>query len=59
MVSHIKLIAVLYQGGGRGWVAKEAPKVVAGTVCKLVHRLTFHRVIGKSGVNKKASTLLR
>ena len=35
------------QGGGRSWVAKEAPRVIAGTIPKLVQRLTFHRVIGE------------
>ncbi len=34
------------QGGGRGWAAKESPRVIGGTVQQLVERLTYHRVIG-------------
>ncbi len=37
------------QGGGRGWAAKESPRVIAGTVQQLVERLTYHRVIGTFG----------
>ncbi|XP_064382815.1 uncharacterized protein LOC135331544 [Halichondria panicea] len=32
-------------GGGRGWAAKESPRVIGGTVQQLVERLTYHRVI--------------
>lgn len=34
------------QGLGRGFVAKEAPRVIAGTIPSLLQRLTYHRVMG-------------
>ena len=37
----------MYQSGGKGLVAKEAPKVVAGTIPKLLHRLISPRVMGE------------
>jgi len=41
------MIATL-QRGGHSWAAKEAPRVVGGTVQELVQRLTYHRVIGRN-----------
>ena len=43
------------QGGGRGWAAKESPRVMGGTVQQLVARLTYHRVIGERYSSLKMS----
>ena len=45
MVAYLLVIATL-QRGGRGWAAKEAPRVMGGTTEQLVQRLTHHKVIG-------------
>lgn len=49
VIPDLMIIFYFSAGVGRSWVAKETPQVVAGTVSKLVQRLTFHRVIGKEG----------
>lgn len=40
------LIIATLQRGGRGWAAKEAPRVMGGTTEQLIQRLTHHKVIG-------------
>lgn len=40
------LVIATLQRGGRGWAAKEAPRVMGGTTEQLVQRLTHHKVIG-------------